>query len=71
VDHRLSVRAAATDRAARRRLIYLLLRNGDIGSLAGGERQLRDQGPMIGAADPHAPVGESADHEPDLGAARA
>ncbi len=68
MDHRLSVRAAAQERAARRRLIYMLLRNGDIGSLTGGQAQLRDHGPAIAPRDggaPHAlgpdgPVGERA-----------
>jgi hypothetical protein len=52
VDHRLSVRGAAQERAARRRLIYLLLRNGDIGSLASGEPKAGDQRAVVAARNP-------------------
>jgi hypothetical protein len=51
MDPRFSVRGAAQERAARRRLIYLLLRNGDIGSLA-GERQARDHRAAVAPGQP-------------------
>ena len=62
MDHRFSVRGAAQERAARRRLIYLLLRNGDIGTLAGPEESLREHGPasalVLPAPDAEAPARE-------------
>lgn len=52
MDHRLSVRSGADDRAARRRLILLLLRSGDIGALAAEERTKAPRPRPKGAAQP-------------------